>query len=153
LLGDTNVPGFDWNYGLPSPNCNFYTKLKGDLIHSATCFLGLNRHSYPDNGSNLLDIVFFSSDFAVLSVNHAEYGLLEPDHFHPPFIIDVAMSIRRCKQNSNISYKGISAGYYAVLYNALSASDWASLYNESSVDAAVAVTQAIGSAVPSGYIK
>jgi hypothetical protein len=25
LLEDFNIPGFDWNYGLPSPNCHFYT--------------------------------------------------------------------------------------------------------------------------------
>jgi hypothetical protein len=58
LLGDFNVPRFGWKYGLPSPNCHFYTKLKGDMIHSATCFLGLNQHNYPDSGSNFLDLVF-----------------------------------------------------------------------------------------------
>jgi hypothetical protein len=35
LLGDFNVPGFDWNNGSPSTNCHFFTKLKGDVIHSA----------------------------------------------------------------------------------------------------------------------
>jgi hypothetical protein len=45
-----------------------------------------------------------------------------------------------------------------VFYNALSTYDWSSPYNETSVDAAVdrlnvAVTQAIGSAVPSREIK
>jgi hypothetical protein len=55
LLGDFN--GFDWNSGLPSHH--FYTKLKGDAIHSATCFLDLNQHNYSDSSSNLLDLVFF----------------------------------------------------------------------------------------------
>jgi hypothetical protein len=32
-LGNFNVPGFDCNYGLSSPNCHYYTKLKGDAIH------------------------------------------------------------------------------------------------------------------------
>jgi hypothetical protein len=59
LLGDFNVPGFDSNSGLPSLNCHFYTRLKGDVIHSATCFLGLSQHNYSDSGSNLLDLVFF----------------------------------------------------------------------------------------------
>jgi hypothetical protein len=57
LLGGFNVPGFDWNCGLLSPKCHFYAKLKGDLIHSATCFLDLNQDNYSDNGSNLRDPV------------------------------------------------------------------------------------------------
>jgi hypothetical protein len=57
LVGDFNAPAFDWNCGLPFPNCHLYTKLK-DLIHSATCFLGLNQNNYPKNGSNLLDLDF-----------------------------------------------------------------------------------------------
>jgi hypothetical protein len=32
LLGDLNVPGFDWESGLPSENCQFYSKLRGDAI-------------------------------------------------------------------------------------------------------------------------
>jgi hypothetical protein len=50
LLGDFNVPGFDWNNGSPSPNCHFYTKLKGDAIHSAICYLGLNQQNHPVKG-------------------------------------------------------------------------------------------------------
>jgi hypothetical protein len=58
LFGHFNAPGFYSNCGLRSPNCYFYTKLKGDLNHSATCFLGLNQYNFPDTGSNLLDIVY-----------------------------------------------------------------------------------------------
>jgi hypothetical protein len=86
LLGNFNVPDFDWNFVLPFPNCHFYTKLKGDVIHSPTCLLSLNQHNYPDTGSNLLDIIF--SEFADLSVDHAEYGPDQDSHFHPPCIID-----------------------------------------------------------------
>jgi hypothetical protein len=117
LLGDFNVPGFDWNYGLPSQNYHSYTKFKGDRIHFVTCFLGLNQHSYPENDRNLLDLV--SSNFADLSVDHAEYGLVQPDHFHPPLIIDSTMKIRRFKHNFNNVYERFSAGDYAVLYNAV----------------------------------
>jgi hypothetical protein len=59
LLGDFSAPGFDWNCCLLPQNCHFSTKLKGDLIYSAICFLGLNQNNYPDNGSNLPDLVFF----------------------------------------------------------------------------------------------
>jgi hypothetical protein len=108
LLGDFNVPGFDWNSGLPSPNCHFYTKLKGDVIHSATCFLGLSQLNYSDSGSNLLDLVF--SYFADLTVAHPVNGLVQPDNFHPPFIIDCSMPVRLTKQNCNILYKRFSSG-------------------------------------------
>jgi hypothetical protein len=70
FLGDFNVSGFDWNCILPSPNCHFYTKLKRESIHSATCFLGLSQHNYRDKGNTLLDLLF--SNFAELSVNHVE---------------------------------------------------------------------------------
>jgi hypothetical protein len=43
-----------------------------------------------------LDIIF--SNFAVLSTDHPEYGLVQPDHFHPPFITDSAMSVRHYKK-------------------------------------------------------
>jgi hypothetical protein len=78
------------------PNCHIYTKLKGDLIHPDTCFLGLNQRNYP-NGSNFLDLI--SSHFAGLLIDHHEYGQVQPDHFHPPYIIDCAIPVRRYKQN------------------------------------------------------
>jgi hypothetical protein len=92
LLGDFNVPGFDWNKGLPSPHCHYYTKMKGDVIHSATCFLGLNQHNHSVSGSNLLDLVFSNS--VDISLDHVDYGLVHSDQFHPPFIIDCSMSHR-----------------------------------------------------------
>jgi hypothetical protein len=104
----------------------------------------------------LLDLVF--SNFADLSVDHPDNGLVQPDNFHPPFTIGCTKPVRRSKQNCNIFCKRFSAGNYAVLYNSLSTYNWSSLYNETSVDAAVdrlnlAVIQAIDLAVPSGHIK
>jgi hypothetical protein len=83
------------------------------VIYSATCFLGLNQHNYPDSGSNLLELVF------------------QPDDFHSPFTIDCTMPVRRSKQNCNFSYKRFSAGDYALLYNALCNYDWSSLNSSS----------------------
>jgi hypothetical protein len=74
--------------------------LKGDWIHSATYFLGLNQHNYPDNGSNLLGLVF--SNIADLSIDHAEYSLVQPDDFHPPVVTDCAVSVRRLQKKLNI---------------------------------------------------
>jgi hypothetical protein len=43
LLGDFDVPGFDWEGGLPRENCQFYSKVRGDAIYTSTCFLGLGQ--------------------------------------------------------------------------------------------------------------
>jgi hypothetical protein len=68
------------------------------------------------------------------------------------------MPVRRFKQNFNIVYKILSAGDYAVVFNALSSYDWSSLYNETSDNAVVdrlndPVTKSIDLAVPYGYVK
>jgi hypothetical protein len=36
--------------------------------------------------------------FTLPSIDHPEYGLVQPDHFHLPFIIDSAMPVRRHKK-------------------------------------------------------
>jgi hypothetical protein len=95
----------------------------------------------------LFDLDFFFKLFADLSVDHAEYGLLQPDHSRH-FIADCAMTVPPYKQNFNIPYKRFSSEDYSVLHTVLSTHYWSSLYNEISVDAAidrlnVAVTQAI----------
>jgi hypothetical protein len=105
-----------WNC-LPSPICHIDIKLKGDLIHSATCFHGFSQHNCPYNGSNLLDLVCSNVD---LLVDYTEYDVVQPEHFHPPLTLT---AIRHYKQNFNISYKRFSTGDCAVLYNALSIYD------------------------------
>jgi hypothetical protein len=95
LLGDFNVPGFDWYSGLPSTNCYYYAKLKGEVIYSSICFLWLRKYNYSKDGFNLLDLVF--SDVADFTINPAEYGIVQPDHYHSPFIVDCIMPIRLSK--------------------------------------------------------
>ena len=156
LLGDFNVPGFDWNKGLPSPHCHYYTKLKGEVIHSAACLLGLIQYNHSVGDRNLLDLVF--SNFANISLEHVDYGLVQSDHFHPPFIIDCSLSHWRNNLNSVSAYRRFPAGDYELLYNTLLSYDWSSLLNVSSVDAAVdmlndAVTHAINVAIPTGTIS
>jgi hypothetical protein len=53
----------------------------------------------------LLDLVF--SNFADFSINPAEYGIVQPDHYHPHFIIDYIMPIRRSKHTINIPLQDI----------------------------------------------
>jgi hypothetical protein len=119
-----------------------------------TGFLGLNQRNYPDSGCNFLDLYFLN--FAVLSFDRAEYGLIQPNHY-PAVIIDCTVSIRRSKQNCNVSRKRFPAGDCAVHY-APSNCDWSSRYNDTSADAAVeslnvAVTQTLDLVVPCGHIK
>jgi hypothetical protein len=135
LIGDFNVPGFDWNNGSPSTNGHFYTKLKGDVIHSAICYLGLNQQNHPVNGLDLLDLVF--SNFVDISFDYVDHGLVHPDPFHTPFIIDCTIPLRRNNRNFNTPHKIYSVGDYVLLYNTLLTYDWSALYNETSVDASV----------------
>jgi hypothetical protein len=59
LLGDFNVPGFDWENGFPQANSHYYTKIRGEVVHSAACFLGFSQHNLIIQNKNLLDLVFF----------------------------------------------------------------------------------------------
>jgi hypothetical protein len=155
FLGDFNVPGFNWNHGSHSTNSHFYTKLKGDVIQSAICYFGLIQRNHPVNGFTLLDLVF--SNFVDISLDYVEHGLVHPDRFHRPFIIDCTIPLRRKNQHFNTPYKIYSAGYHALLHKALLTYDWSVLYTETSVAAAVdrlnaAITQATNLAVPSGCV-
>jgi hypothetical protein len=118
LLGDFNIPGFDWYNGLPSTNCHYYSKLIGEVIYSSICFLGLSQYNYSENGDNLLDLVF--ANFADFTINPTEYDIVQPDHYHPLSIIDCIMPIRHSKHTVNIPFKRYSAGNY-LLFNY----DWA----------------------------
>jgi hypothetical protein len=80
---------FYWNYGLHSLRCGFCTKLEGHIIHSATCLLGLNQHTYVHSDRNLLELVFFFNFADLFSVVHVEYGVVRPAHCHSPFITDL----------------------------------------------------------------
>jgi hypothetical protein len=69
LLMDLSIPCSDWNYGLPSINCHYYAKLKGEVIYSSICLLRLSQYNYSNSGVGSLDLVFFSN-FVDRSVNH-----------------------------------------------------------------------------------
>jgi hypothetical protein len=100
-LGTFNVPGFDWYSGLQSTNCHYYAKLKAEVIYTSIFFLGLSQYNYSD-GVNLLDLDFLT--FQSL-LNPTEYSIVQPNHYHPPFIIDCIMPIRHSKHAINIPFK------------------------------------------------
>jgi hypothetical protein len=41
LLGDFNVPDYDWVNGFPQANSHYFNKIRGGIIQNATCYLGL----------------------------------------------------------------------------------------------------------------
>jgi hypothetical protein len=58
LLGDFNVPGFNWECGTSLPSSDHYSKLKGDAIYTSACLLGLRQLVVAADSLNLLDLVF-----------------------------------------------------------------------------------------------
>jgi hypothetical protein len=44
LLGDFNVPSYDWVSGLPHANTHYYKELRVGVFQNATCFLGLSQY-------------------------------------------------------------------------------------------------------------
>jgi hypothetical protein len=55
MLGDFNVPKYDWINDIPLPNCYYYSKIKGNFIHATSCFLGLYQHNNSVPNSALLN--------------------------------------------------------------------------------------------------
>jgi hypothetical protein len=82
--------------------------LKGEVIHSAICFLGSNQHNLSVSSGNFLDLVF--SNFAGASLDHVQYGLVHSDPFHPPFNIECSLPHRGNHQNSNFAFMRFPAG-------------------------------------------
>jgi hypothetical protein len=151
LVGNFNVPGFDWKLGLSSSSSYYYIILKGEAKYTSTCLLELSQHNYSRKNGNLLDLIFsVVTDF---SVNYDVRSLVHPDVYHPPFLTELKLPTRS-NMLSSISFRMYSSGDYLMLYNTLSTYDWSSVYNETSVDAVdrlpVAVTPAIAMSVPNG---
>jgi hypothetical protein len=89
LLGNFNLPGYDWVSGLPHANTHYYTKLRGEVIHNASCFLGFSQYNLTIQSKNLIDLVF--DNFTDVAVSNSYIGLVEPDSFHPSLVIDLSI--------------------------------------------------------------
>jgi hypothetical protein len=87
VLGDFNVPSFNWANGFPQANSHYYTKIRGEDVHSAACFLGLSQHNLTIQNKNLLDLVF--ANFSCVNVTISNLDLVEPDALHPSLLIDL----------------------------------------------------------------
>jgi hypothetical protein len=141
IVGDFNAPGFDWKRGLSLPNSHYYCKLKGEAIYTSTCLLNLNQCIVTDHTSNLLDLIF--NNLSDLDISPVDPGLIKPDIYHPPFIINVSLLLSNCSQSVVCSYRKFSSGNYALLYHILSTADWSCVYGTSSVDSAVTCLNAV----------
>jgi hypothetical protein len=86
LLGDFNIPGFNWANGFPQANSHYCTRIRGDVVHSAACFLGLSQHNLAIQNKKLLDLVF--ANFSCVNVTISKLDLVEPDALHPSLVID-----------------------------------------------------------------
>jgi hypothetical protein len=121
MVGDFNTPGFDWKRGVSLPNSHYYSKLKGDAIYTSTCLLNLSQCIDPVGSSNLLDLIF--SSLSDLCITLVDPGLVKPDNYQPPFIIDIYLPLATCIQNYVYSYRKFASGDYTLLYNILSTYD------------------------------
>jgi hypothetical protein len=148
LLGDFNVPGFDWANGFPQANSHYYTKIRGDVVHSATCYLGLSQCNLTIHNKNLQDLVF--ANFSCVNVMISNLDSVEPD---PSLVTDLNSTI----VSSHTQPSRLSCDYahtdYFLLYRYLSSYDWSCVYNQSSTDSAVnklnsVVTDALNLAIP-----
>jgi hypothetical protein len=66
LLGDFNVPGFNWENRFPQANSHYYIKIRRDVVHSAACYLGLSQYNLTFQNKNLLHLVF--ANFSCINV-------------------------------------------------------------------------------------
>jgi len=89
------------------------------------CLLGFSQHNYSCNSGNVLDLVF--SNFTDVSVNYDIHVLVSPDTYHPPFVTEVQIPIRKSNQLCNISFRKYSSGGYLLLYNTLTTYDWSTM--------------------------
>jgi hypothetical protein len=106
--------------------------------------------------SSLLDLAF--TNFSELNINFIDSGIIKPDAYHPPFVIDVFFPFEASTRNFEYSYRKFASGDYTLLYNILSIYDWSFMYSITSVDDAVTslnavVLNAMDEAISRGFIR
>jgi hypothetical protein len=147
LLGDFNVPSFDWANGFPQANSHYYTKIRGDVVHSAACYLGISQYNLTIQNKNLLDLVF--ANLSCVNVTISNLDLVEPDVFHPSLVTGPSSTIVSShSQHIRLSRDCARADYF-LLYSYLSSC----VYNQSSTDSVVnqlksEVADALNLAIP-----
>jgi hypothetical protein len=132
LLGDFYVPGFDWANGFTQANSHYYTKIRGDVFHGASCNFGLSQYNLTILNKNLIDLGF--ANFSCINVTISNLDFIEPDALHPSLVIDLSSTIVSSHtQPSRLSRDYTRADYF-LLCKYLSAYDWSCVDNQSSMD-------------------
>ena len=151
LLGDFNVPGFDWGDGVFHEILHYNSFAKGSELFASTCYLTLNQINNTVPSKNLLDLIF--SNFDDVSVHCATHPMVKEDNYHPSLTLQIALPFLSDNCNSSDRFLNYSLGDYDRLYNILYLKDWSCVLNQTNVDIAVeelyeAVTVAISQSIP-----
>jgi hypothetical protein len=133
-----------------------FPELLGSTSYTSTCLLDLRQRIDTVGSSSLLDLAF--TNFCELNINFIDSGIIKPDTYHPPFVIDVFLPFDASTRNCEYSYRKFASGDYPLLYNILSTYDWSFMYNITSVDDAVTsldavVLNAMDQAISRGSIR
>jgi hypothetical protein len=113
LLGDFNVPGYDWVNGFPQANSHYYIKIRGGIIQNATCYLGLKQRNFTVNNMNFLDLVFAHGYNVTVAIS--DFELVVPDTNVPPLCTDLDI-LTSSSQSLRYSFRNHPRGDYALLY-------------------------------------
>jgi hypothetical protein len=128
----------------------------GDAIYTSTCLLDLRQRIDAVGSNSLIDLVF--TNISELHINFIDSGIIKPDAYHPPFVIDASLPFDASTRNYEYSYHKFASGDYTLLYNILSTYDWSFMYGIASVDDAVTSLNAVflnamDQAIPRGFIR
>jgi hypothetical protein len=120
------------------------------------CLLNLSQCTDITISTNELDLIF--SNLIDLRITTVDPGIVKPDNYHPPLIIDIYLFFATCTQNYKYSCSKFVSGDYTLHYNILSTYQWSCVYGTTSFNAAVAslntvVQDAMKEAIPHDIIN
>jgi hypothetical protein len=118
LLGDFNLPLFKKKLELSPAISQYYNNMIHIFLHVYSAYLS---KIIPAAVATCLTLCF--SNFTDLSINHAVRVFVSPDTYHPPFVTEVQVSIRKSNHSSNVSFRKHSSGDYLLLYSPLATYD------------------------------
>jgi hypothetical protein len=121
ILGDFNTPNYDWINGAHLSNSYYYNKIIEDLIHTATCLLGLDQYNNCVANGALLDLVFSNIDD--LNACISSFPVVTSDKYHPPLLLRFKLTLY-CHHISLTPHRNYAKDDYMLLYNVLRQSDW-----------------------------
>jgi hypothetical protein len=84
----TVIGNYDW---MPLPNSYSCNKVKGNSIHTATCFLCLVQHNDSVVNSGLLDLVFANVNDSIGSTSNS--SVVNLYQHHPLSVLDFKLTL------------------------------------------------------------